>query len=168
MPNLTYYIMTQLYSSNYNKILHQAYLITRCIQTAEDIVQDSFIILLNELKKGNPIINKEVYLQTICRHQSLNYLKRQRNYKRIIKEFGIIKNFVENNDPLETKQLNECLKKAISILPQRQKISYYLKRECNWKRDAIAEVIGCSDHTVRNNLNAALHSIREAYINYLN
>lgn len=101
----------------YNKysplILGICYRYCKCIDTAEDMLQDSFIKIFREIKNFRNKGSFEGWIRTIAVHTCLNLLKKNKTFSENI-EIEFAKNVYSNSDNvhslLQTKQVIECIR----------------------------------------------------------
>ena len=106
------------------------------LETAEDIVQDSFVYIIINKSEYDFKYSFKTYLYTIAKSRALNYLKRE---KRKILIESDISNFIESDFTIEnnivTKENTKVLLEAIKKLPQKYQdvISLYYFEEFKYK-----------------------------------
>ena len=134
------------------------------MQTAEDLAQDAFIKLWENCKNVE-LEKAKSYLFTIAHNLFLNKVK----HKKVVLEFennAVQK--VDNNDPLfilQKDQFKQQLEKAISDLPEGQRVVYLMNRIDKKKYREIAEELGLSIKAVEKRMHLALKSLREIHKN---
>lgn len=71
-------LVGELYQSWYPSLLSYAYRSVGSMATAEDLVQDTLLLLCSELKKGAAIRNPKGWTLTVLRHQIAKRAERER------------------------------------------------------------------------------------------
>ena len=131
-------------------------------ESAEEIVSDVFIKVWQMRDRLTEINNLKVYLYTVTKNFSINYI--QRNYKNAslsIDEMDI-EPVIELSNPEELYISAEMLKTiriAIKELPPQCRLIFQLVKEDGLKYKEAAEVLNISVLTVRNQLAIAIRKI---------
>ncbi len=130
---------------------------------AEDVVQEVFLKVWN--KKGGISVSGsfESYLFTICKNSLLNSI-RKKEYHRTFIEYkrthsGSIPTL---DDELNGRELEELYQKAIHTLSPRKKEVFVLSQKHALSYLEIAQRLGISVKTVRNQMDAASKDIQHA------
>src|SRR5688500_17796557 len=131
-------------------------------EAAEEIVSDVFIKVWQMRSRLTEINNLKVYLYTVTKNFSINYI--HRNYKNVslsIHEMDI-EPVIELSNPEElfisTEMLN-TIRQAIRELPPQCRLIFQLVKEDGLKYKEAAEVMNISVLTVRNQLAIAIRKI---------
>lgn len=151
-----YYRPMCLYATHY---LHT-------VDGVEDIVQDAFLSLFGKLKDGEEIASPKAYLSTSVRNGCINVLRRKQAYPEgpFPKELS---DTVSDEEALSRSFDEAWLWTAIDKLPAgRRKILLMHKRD-GLKYSEIAEQLGISERTVRNQLARAMKTLREGAKKFL-
>ena len=117
----------KLYSQD---LFNVAYGYTRCVQDAEDIVQNVFIKLLQYEKQFNTLNDEKYWLIRVTINESINFVKSSYKRKVILNEEVVPSSKEETNDKYE----KEVLKIYIASLPEKYKIIiilYYFGGDCH-------------------------------------
>ena len=154
----------ELFSHYYKRLCRFAYIILKCEQSAEEIVQDVFVKLWEKREKLSICLNLDSYLFISVKNSSLN----------MIKFNHIRKNFLENENTLSTDDSETIdtaaflihLEKAITKLPEQCRIIYYLKSFEGLTHDEIANYLDISSKTVENQVRIAMGKLREMLFKY--
>ncbi len=114
--------------------------------TAKDILQETFISLYNNLKKGCRISSLYSYLIGISRNLCLNYFnRRQKNTVPLdsgIDYLNIENIFEDMSSKIESDELFGLVLKAVQVLPEEQREAYELREFSGLKYSEIAEICG--------------------------
>ena len=138
-----------LYKTHFGKLVASMLQFSRDInlETAEDLVQDSFVAALTSWKKDGVPDNPAGWIYTVCRNKALNKIKRDKKFK----------NPFENNEPWSTRttaehefsesifddqQLKLLFSCANPRLSPKVQVVITLKYVVNLKVEAIAKVLG--------------------------
>lgn len=139
-------------------------------EVAEEIVSDVFIKLWQIREKLSGIENLRVYLYTIARNFSLNYITR--NFKNpVISLESIDIEFMASltvpPDMGFSAEIVDQIRIAIDNLPPQCKLIFQLVKEEEMKYKEVAAILNISPLTVRNQLAIAIRKISEALPSHL-
>jgi len=129
---------------------------------AEEIVQEIFIKVWERRQEISVSGSFESYLFTICKNAILNTI-RNADYHRVFLEY---KRYNPEPDPvldqeLNYRELDTLYKKAINKLSPRKKEIFILNRTQALSYPEIAQKLGISIKTVRNQMDAASAEIKD-------
>lgn len=143
--------------------LHKlSYSIVRSTEAAEEIVSDVFIKLWQIRSRLNEIENLKVYLFTIAKNFSINYI--HKHYKNVpcrIDDIDIEPVVAVGNPEdlcISAETINQ-IRQAINELPPQCRLVFQLVKEEGLKYKEVAEILGLSVFTVRNQLAIAVQKI---------
>jgi RNA polymerase sigma-70 factor (family 1) len=137
-------------------------------EIAEEIVSDVFVKLWQIRTRLMDIENLKVYLYTIAKNFSLNYLKKK--YKGIVVNLDSIDVEAAISGPEEmciSADLVNQIRQVIQGLPPQCKLIFQLVKEEGLKYKEVADILDISPLTVRNQLAIAIRKIGEALPAYL-
>lgn len=156
-----------LFNTHKNDVYNIAYKFTHCNILAEEIVQESFMIIWQRREKLSDIDNFKAYLITIAKHIIYKSLKEKA--KKIIT--GATDENTATPSNAETilieKEYDNILQKAVSRLPKQQQKVYLLVKENGLKREEVANILNVAPDTVKFHLAQAMKSIRAYCFMYL-
>ena len=149
--------MVQLH---YDTMMRTAIRLTGHQQSAEDIVQETFL----KLWKNRTVIvpqNIAGWLYTVTTHHAYKHLKKVKR-NRIHAKLNTVQKYwhTDVEDRLLLKEKQHTHETAYMRLPQRQKIVYTLSREQGLSRDEIAFKLNISPNTVKNHLLKAIQFMK--------
>jgi RNA polymerase sigma-70 factor (family 1) len=151
-----------LYQLMFDHLHSFSYSIVKSSEAAEEIVSDVFIKLWQIRGRLTEIDNLKVYLFTIAKNFSINYI--HKNYKNIpqsIEEMDI-EPVVGAANPEElyiSAELINKVKQVIRELPPQCRLIFQLVKEDGMKYKEAADILGISVLTVRNQLVIAIRRI---------
>ena len=135
-------------------------------EVAEEIVQDVFIAFWEN--REVLIIEKSIksYLFTSVKNRSINYLKSKINNINFVNiDSADSENHILITDqPLELKELDDLIQKAVSSLPPRCKEMFHLSRNSEMTYQEIADALDVSKETVKSQISEAIKKIKD-YLN---
>lgn len=140
-----------------------AYARLRCgdESTAEDIVHNAFLKLLERKVRQQAIDNWKGYLFIIVRNETVRFLKRENANCRLLTAYGRGNAYCAVHDRILEKEYHAKFLKTIDRLPPQESIVYELYCVYNWKRAKISSAMALSPSTVKNYIRA----VRKKLIN---
>ena len=149
-------------------ILHQPVyrFIYRMINDSEiskDLTQDTFIRFWNSRKILDISQSPTAYIYKIGKNLTLNHIQRNVKLSRLedIKKVSDYSVNVHLYDEYDNKELIKDLNNTLQLLPERCRMVFVLSRFNEMKYTEIAEVMGTSLQTVKNQMNKALGLLRK-------
>ena len=153
------HVYKMLFKANSKTIFNYIYYKFGNEEKAYDAVQEAFIKLWEHCEKVTPDKAK-AYVTTIANNLYLNVIKAEKvKLKYADKSLA-----VSNESPefiLEEKEFNEKLEKALSDLPENQRITFLLNRIDGKKYAEIAAMENVSVKAIEKRMHLALKSLRE-------
>lgn len=151
-----------LFNEHWQNIYGVAFMLTKSVPMAEDMVQEIFMKLWIKREQLPEIENFRNYLFIVARNHIFNEL--QKRSTDILFTNQLFEYFHNNKETPEKellkKEAEQIIEQIIEKLPQQQKIVYHLSREEGLSRKEIAERLGIAPNTVRNHLAKALEMIQ--------
>tara|TARA_R110002020_G_scaffold21009_4_gene71317 strand:+ start:20548 stop:21123 length:576 start_codon:yes stop_codon:yes gene_type:complete len=128
---------------------------------ADDIVQETFIVLWNKRYTLDPSKSLESYIFTIAKNRALKSI--EADMKRSVINFQSLEimGVGEEGEQSYTEEFLNALDSCIDRLPPRAKQILHLKRFKGLSTEEIALQLGISKSTVENHMNRALTILRE-------
>ena len=156
---------TTVVDGYWNKIFSVALTYIKIPALAEDAVQEIFLKLWKNREKLRNVISLDNYLFIVIRNEVFSAMRKKGPQYPV---GSYLESTLEEKAPLaaqalEAKQLQELIKTAIDLLPDRRKEALKLSREQGLSYDEIAERMGLSKNTVKIHMVKALNFLR-AYI----
>ena len=155
----------ELYDHFKNDVYSFALGVTRSIPLAEEIVQDTFIILWQHRDKLSGIQKFEPWFFTIVRNLCYSALRKLALERRTqnAHEKQPTQQVATAEDILITRENRELVQTAINQLSEQQRRVYLLSQEAGMTYEEIAAELNISRNTVKEHLKRAKAAIR-AYI----
>jgi len=164
--------------ANYQKhVIKTAYYFVSSMEDAEDISQDVFLEILKSINrfKKNASISTWIYRITV--NKSLDHLRRQKRrniiqtigsyFKEISEETGMIENELSVTDTRnDNKEKGVILDKAISSLPENQKIAFILNKYDDLTYKEIAQIMNLSLSSVESLIHRAKLNLQKKLMIY--
>jgi RNA polymerase sigma-70 factor (ECF subfamily) len=162
---------------HYKRQIYQlAFQISGSHHHANEISQEIFIQLYHSIKKFKGKSKFSTWLRRIAINLSINYLKKESRHEHAHLEEDI---FAKNdrspihrlvNNPVEEIEANELaqhIKKAMELLPIREKIVFILRIQHGLSYKEIAKTINCPIGTVMSRLYGARRRLRDKLKDYV-
>jgi len=148
---------------SYEKSLFKLALhLTKDKHIARDIVHDVFMKLWEIRSQLHEIKSVESFLFILTRNKVMDHLRKVSSDTRLKQAIweSMQQVVVEQDNSLEEKEFHAQLQQAIDRLPPQRK-TIYLMRDEGYNYNEIANKLHISRHTVKNQISAALASIRK-------
>ncbi|PWS33411.1 sigma-70 family RNA polymerase sigma factor [Pedobacter paludis] len=151
-----------VFEAYWNPLFKHAIKSVHCKCLAQDLVQDTFISLWDNLEILN--FNKSVlaYLYAILKNKTLKFYEKDEvrsRYAISMASFGIASDSNTQNIIIE-KELTLIINAEIEKMPKRMKEIYMLKKEDDLSIKQIASGLSLSEQTIKNQLQMAYQRLR--------
>jgi RNA polymerase sigma-70 factor (family 1) len=146
-----YWQKLYLYSKN---ILNES-------ELCEDILQEIFTDLWIRRHRLD-IKNLSAFLYQGVKFQIFNHFRKSKNKKRLLEQLSDFQPDTDIHSDLESEELNFYYNQFISKLPHKQNLVYRLSREKELSNAEIANELGLSLQTVKNEISRAIKYIRDS------
>lgn len=145
----------QIYRRLYMPLCMYALRIVEDTATADDVVQNTFMLIWDMLQQGHEIQAPEVYMYRAVRNKSLAQLRAD----------GRFAPLPENTDEvpeeeIETAERDARLWRAIDEMPPRRREIFLMSKRDGMTYAAIADELGLSVKTVEHQISKALATLR--------
>ncbi|MEP7258709.1 MAG: RNA polymerase sigma-70 factor [Flavitalea sp.] len=160
----------QLYDLLYNSLYRFSFAFVKSKEAAEEIVSDVFVKLWQIRGRLTEIENLRVYLYTISKNFSLNYItKYYKNPVVSLDEIDIeaIVEVKSLEDIFISADLAARIRETIQCLPPQCRIIFQLVKEEGLKYKEVASILNISSLTVRNQVAISVKKIGETLPAYL-
>jgi RNA polymerase sigma-70 factor (ECF subfamily) len=154
----------RLYEMMFERLFNFSLSFVKSKEAAEEIVSDVFIKLWSIRSRLHDIDNLVVYLYTITKNFSLNYITHHHKHPKVsLDEISFdIASSVSPEDLYITSEMAARISEIIQQLPSKCKMIFQLVREDGLKYKEVAAILNVSDLTVRNQLAIATKKIAQA------
>jgi RNA polymerase sigma-70 factor (family 1) len=158
----------ELYEFYQGRIFLFAYRFTKSKDAAEEVVQEVFVKLWEKREQINIEKNFSAYIIRVTKNLILDGLKKAASDKKVQERILYHMKALRDTtaEELLHKELERLHKQAIDALSPQKRTVYLLSREEELTYEQIAERLGISRNTVRNQMASALQSIREHIANH--
>lgn len=159
-----------LYNLFYTRLHSFCFSFVKSGEAAEEIVSDVFIKVWQIRNKLPEIENLKVYLYTIAKNFCLNYITRHFKNPVVSLDAIDIETTISTDSPEElciSSDLVQKIKQAIRQLPPQCRLVFQLVKEDGFKYKEVADILGISVLTVRNQLAIAIRKIGETLPSYI-
>ena len=149
-----------LFKYNYRPLCLYALHYIQNVDLAEDIVQDSYASLWEKLQEGDHVLNLKSYLYMMVRNRCLDHLRKKGLPTESLKPYDTY-GIIDDDDAQERAQTEARMWTAIDSLPEKCREVFILSKRDGLKYEEIAEELGLSVNTVRNQISKALKVLKE-------
>ena len=149
-----------LFKYNYRPLCLYALHYVQDVDLAEDIVQDSYASLWEKLQEGDHVLNLKSYLYMMVRNRCLDHLRKKGLPTESLKPYDTY-GIIDDDDAQERAQTEARMWTAIDSLPEKCREVFILSKRDGLKYEEIAEELGLSVNTVRNQISKALKVLKE-------
>ena len=149
-----------LFKYNYRPLCLYALHYIQNVDLAEDIVQDSYASLWEKLQEGDHVLNLKSYLYMMVRNRCLDHLRKKGLPTESLKPYDTY-GIIGDDDAQERSQTEARLWTAIDSLPEKCREVFIMSKRDGLKYEEIAEELGLSVNTVRNQISKALKVLKE-------
>lgn len=151
-----------LYAFYKNRLIYFAMRFLKSREYAEDIFQETFIVVWQSRHFINPDSSFSSYLYTIVRNRVLNCL-RDLETQEHLREHILSKSvdYTDNtNEEVLANDLHRLISHALQLLTPRQREIFTMSREQHMSHREIADALGVSVNTVHESISISLHTLR--------
>lgn len=149
-------------------LLGFAFRLTRCEDTAEDVVQRAFIRFWERREQWRPGSNPKLILYTVVRNLALNQIDSDQARARRRADRRMPRPAVATPvQILDERELLLAFQAALDNLPPRRREALVLARFHDMTHVEVAEVMGLTPRTVTNHISSALAELEVALGRYL-
>lgn len=152
-----------LYRYNYRPLCLYALHYMGNIEAAEDIVQECYMKLWEKLEESSHIDNRRAYLYMTVRNRCLDALKKKGIPTESLKPYDTY-GIIDDDDAQARAQTEAKLWTAIDSLPPKCREVFILSKRDGMKYEEIAEELGLSVNTVRNQISKALKLLKDGTV----
>lgn len=130
------------------------------VDVSEDVVQECFMKLWEKQEQGTEVANRRAYLYMAVRNRCLDILRSKGLQTESLKPhdtYGIL----DEDEAEERSQAEARLWTALDSLPEKCREVFIMSKRDGLKYEEIAEELGLSVNTVRNQISKALKILKE-------
>lgn len=142
---------------------------------AEDIAQEVFLRVFKAAKDYRPKSKFKTWLFKIATNLCLNEIRDNKNSPQFIdllelNEAGFLAVAPDSYSPektFENKQLIDIIRKAITNLPEKQRIALLLQKYNGFSYEEMSQIMGCSVSSVESLIQRARQNMKRMLTHYL-
>ena len=154
-----------LFRYNYRPLCLYALHYLQDVDLSEDIVQESYAALWEIPQEGTHVLNRKSYLYMMVRNRCLDHLRKKGIPTESLKPYDTY-GIIDDDDAQERSQTEARLWTAIDSLPEKCREVFIMSKRDGLKYEEIADELGLSVNTVRNQISKALKLIKEGAVNF--
>ncbi len=149
------------------QVLNIAVRILGDAQKAQDVHQEVFLAIWQQWHKYNGQTNWDAYLYRVTIRKAIRLVKRLRNEQHLEQQWEYSFSRENPDEPLRISEMQQKLASCLARLPKRQADIFVLSRIEGLKAERIAQMLGCSESTVRVHLHRAVKKLTRQLSDYL-
>jgi RNA polymerase sigma-70 factor (ECF subfamily) len=149
------------------QVLNTAVRILGDPEKAMDVHQDVFLAIWKRWHTYNGQTNWEAYLYRATVRKAIEFARRSRRSQSLRRESGESISRERPEGSLRASELHQRLAGCLAKLPKRQADVFVLTRLEGLKAENVAELLGCSQKTVRVHLHRAVKRLAHQLGDYL-
>lgn len=156
----------ELYNRFFDGLHRFSFSFVKSNEVAEEIVSDVFIKIWQIRNRLTEVENLKVYLYTIARNFSLNYIQRVYKHPPVSLDELDVAPVVEFGNPEElliSAEMIRAMKQVVQELPPQCRLIFQLVKEEGLRYKEVAEILQVSPLTVRNQLAIAVKKLGQAF-----
>lgn len=163
------HVFEYVYNIYFDVVIQKVYRLCRDIAVAEEIVQESFVQLFLHKEKLADWEGIYPYLYTVSKRLAISHFRKKVNQEQYQDYYTYIweESTDENQRRIEEKDLQHIIQNAIDELPKQQRLVYRMNKLEDKSYHEIANTVGLSKNTVRNQIASASKIIRLKLSNLL-
>lgn len=141
---------------------------THAAADAEEILQDTFLIIWEKKSTLTQVEHPRNYLYTMVRNKTFNFLKRAAKSEKMRQEIWAHMQLAHNptQDALYLQESNQLLEAAVGRLSEKKQLIFKLSRYEGLNHEQIADKTGLSRSRVKNILVEVMKSIKTYMTEY--
>jgi len=136
-------------------------------EKAQDVHQEVFLAIWKRWHKYNGRTNWNAYLYRAAVRKAIEFAKQSRAEQSMLLQPKYGTSTDHPDDNLRTAELQQMLARHLARLPRRQADVFVLSRIEGLRHNEIAEILGCSQKTVRVHLHRAVKQLARELGDYL-
>ncbi|MDA2920047.1 sigma-70 family RNA polymerase sigma factor [Desulfobacterota bacterium AH_259_B03_O07] len=167
--------------NRYGEKIHRlAFRITHNTRNADDVLQEVFMILVQQLETFREEAKFSTWLYRVATHASLAYLRKEKRYENEMsledyqpyEESGVLGGVVHSNwsnmpdDALIDKEGKGIIEKAISEIPEKYRIVLQLRDLEGLSNPEVGNILELSVAAVKSRIHRARHFLRHKLSDY--
>jgi len=137
---------------------------------ADEVVQESFVRVYKRRKELQDVSNFTSFLIRIATNYSIDILRKRRSHAEVTDDPGSLPGDIQMaladrvrtpDEHFRNRVIMEEIKKALELLPPKQRITTILHDIEGYSKSEIAAILECPEATVRSNLHIARTKLRK-------
>jgi len=136
-------------------------------EKAQDVHQEVFLAIWKRWHKYNGRTNWNAYLYRAAVRKAIEFAKRTKAEQSLPQQTKSSISKDHPDGPLRTAELQRMMTRELARLPKRQSEVFILSKIEELKNKQVAEILGCSENTVRVHLHRAVNRLARKLSDYL-
>jgi len=152
----------KVFIPHHQKLYRVAFKLLQDHDTAQDLVQETYIKLWNQKDKWETIKNTEAYAVVILRNACMDYLNHEKKRRNLKNETLATQLTIEEN--YDTPSEVNYIKKIVDQLPEQQRLVFWMKHWDGASNKEIEETLNLSAVHLRVLLSRARKTIKDQFL----
>lgn len=151
---------TEIYNRHWQSAYRSAFNVLKDDEACLDVVQDVFVWLWQNREKLT-IVSLKPYLNTAVKFKMLNVIRQGKFRAEVVAAIKVHETALAFTDStFEVKELKAIIDQFVEELPAQAQKIFHLSRNEHLSHKEIAEQMGLSEKTVKNQMNISLKKLR--------
>ena len=152
---------TRLFRKYEKPLFSFSFKITRSATQSSDIVQDVFLKLWEHRSNLDSIGDMEAWLHRVAKNKIIDVIRKTAADQRLRNALwnNMERHSLSTEVIIQDREYNRLVENAILALPDKRREVYQLKRDGGLNYQEISQKLSISQHTVKNQMSAAIRSI---------
>lgn len=154
----------QLFTNYWDRVFSTALLFTKSREIAQDLTQDIFAHIWIKREKLAAVENFEGFLFITSRNLIVDRLRKKvftRENESYLRKYFDEESELAPDCQMELKEMESIIYEGINVLPQRQRVAFYLSRFKGFTHKEIALKMGISQESVKSHIVRAAGTLRK-------
>lgn len=166
-------VFEQVYARHFRKVQFYAYNYLKDSEKAENIAQDVFMTLWEQMDTVNEDGEVLPYLFVLTKYRCLNWLRREKHQSKYVAEkissedISIAALSDSSSTSLYSKEVTELISRALTQMPEKVRETFVFSKVKDLKNKEIAQKQNISEKTVEYRMSYAYKILRKTLKDYI-
>lgn len=165
-------LFEEIYANHFRKVMFYTYNYLKDNEKAENITQDVFLTLWEQMDNLDDSGEVLPYLFVLAKYRCLNWLRKEKNHEKYAQERKTVTDISitalkeESSVNLYSKEVTQLVGKALDKMPDKVRDTFVFSRFKELKNREIAEKQNISEKTVEYRISCAYKILRKMLKDY--